>query len=70
MGIGPAAAIPLILQRNGLKANDIGIYELNEAFASQATYCIEKLGIEGKRVNPKGGAIAFGHPLGNEINKL
>lgn len=64
MGIGPAFAIPVLLKRNGLAPNDIDIYELNEAFASQALYCIEKVGIDANRVNPKGGAIALGHPLG------
>lgn len=64
MGIGPAYSIPLALQKCGLKMNDIDIVELNEAFASQATYCANKLGIERKRLNPKGGAIALGHPLG------
>ena len=64
MGVGPAFAIPVLLKRNGLAPNDIDIYELNEAFASQALYCIEKVGIDASRVNPKGGAIALGHPLG------
>ncbi|CAG8507450.1 24444_t:CDS:2 [Cetraspora pellucida] len=64
MGIGPAYAIPEVLKRTGLGINDIDIYEINEAFASQAVYCIEKLGIDKKKVNPKGGAIAIGHPLG------
>ncbi|CAD8183991.1 unnamed protein product [Paramecium octaurelia] len=64
MGIGPAAAIPQLLQRNSLKPNDICIYEINEAFASQSVYCVEKIGIDPTRVNPKGGAIALGHPLG------
>ncbi|KAM3137653.1 hypothetical protein pb186bvf_010267 [Paramecium bursaria] len=64
MGIGPAAAIPQLLSKVGLKPNDIDIYEINEAFASQAVYCQQKIGIESKRINPKGGAIAFGHPLG------
>ena len=48
----------------GLGINDIDIYEINEAFASQAVYCVRKLGIPIDRVNPKGGAIALGHPLG------
>ncbi|CAG8740804.1 12294_t:CDS:2 [Gigaspora rosea] len=64
MGIGPAYAIPEVLKRTGLGINDIDIYEINEAFASQAVYCVEKLGIDKKKVNPKGGAIAIGHPLG------
>ena len=64
MGIGPAEAIPVALSKAGLKLNDIGVFEINEAFASQAVYCIEKLGIEIAKVNPQGGAIALGHPLG------
>lgn len=64
MGIGPAAAIPAALDQVGMSVGDIDIYELNEAFASQATYCVEKLGIPMSKVNPKGGAIAIGHPLG------
>lgn len=64
IGIGPAVAIPEVLKKTGLELKDIDIIELNEAFASQATYCIEKLGIDMKKLNPKGGAIALGHPLG------
>lgn len=64
MGIGPAYAIPAVLKLAGLSINDIDIYEINEAFASQAIYSIEKLGIDFAKVNPKGGAIAIGHPLG------
>jgi acetyl-CoA acyltransferase 1 len=64
MGIGPAMAIPLALSKAGLKVEDIDVYELNEAFASQAVYCVEKLGIPMDRVNPNGGAISLGHPLG------
>jgi acetyl-CoA acyltransferase 1 len=64
MGIGPAVAIPQVLQQTGLKIDDIGIFELNEAFASQAVYCIKKLKLPLAKVNPKGGAIALGHPLG------
>lgn len=64
MGIGPAVAIPELLQKTGMKVSDIDIWEINEAFASQATYSIEKLNIPKDRVNPKGGAIALGHPLG------
>lgn len=64
MGIGPAVAIPKLLERNNLKIDDIDIFELNEAFASQATYCVEKLKIPPNKLNPKGGAIALGHPLG------
>jgi len=64
MGIGPAFAIPAALQNCGLGINDIDIFEVNEAFASQATYCVRKLGIPKAKLNPKGGAIALGHPLG------
>lgn len=64
MGVGPALAIPKLLDYTGLTVEDIGIWEINEAFASQALYCIRKLGIDEQKVNPKGGAIALGHPLG------
>ncbi|KAK7930425.1 hypothetical protein WMY93_006820 [Mugilogobius chulae] len=64
MGIGPAAAIPEALRRAGLTVDDIDVFEINEAFASQAVYCVEKLGIPQYKVNPNGGAIALGHPLG------
>ena len=64
MGIGPAVAIPAVLEKVGKKVNDVDIWEINEAFASQATYSVEKLGIDYKKLNPKGGAIALGHPLG------
>jgi len=64
MGIGPAVAIPIALEKAGLGINDVEIYEINEAFASQAVYCVKKLGIPIEKVNPKGGAIALGHPLG------
>ncbi|XP_056660080.1 3-ketoacyl-CoA thiolase, peroxisomal isoform X2 [Monodelphis domestica] len=64
MGIGPAYAIPVALQKSGLTVKDVEIFEINEAFASQAVYCVEKLGIPPEKVNPLGGAIALGHPLG------
>ncbi|CAD7966060.1 unnamed protein product [Amoebophrya sp. A25] len=64
MGIGPAVAIPSALSKAGLTIQDIDIFEINEAFASQATYCVEKLGVPMDKLNPKGGAIALGHPLG------
>ncbi|NXF77472.1 THIKB thiolase, partial [Sclerurus mexicanus] len=64
MGIGPAYAIPVAVEKAGLTLDDIDIYEINEAFASQAVYCVEKLGIPMEKVNPLGGAIALGHPLG------
>jgi len=64
MGIGPAAAIPAVLDQVGLKIDDIDVYEINEAFAAQAVYCVKKLGIPEAKLNPLGGAIALGHPLG------
>jgi acetyl-CoA acyltransferase len=65
MGVGPAYAIPKLLKRVGLKKEDIGIWEINEAFASQAVYCAEDaLGLDPEKVNPNGGAVALGHPLG------
>eukprot|EP00438_Fugacium_kawagutii_P012782 Skav211662 [mRNA] locus=scaffold216:6096:11991:+ [translate_table: standard] len=64
MGIGPAFAIPPALEQAGLKVEDIDIYEINEAFASQATMSVDHLKIPMEKVNPKGGAIALGHPLG------
>uniref|UniRef100_A0A8C9ZXH1 Acetyl-CoA acyltransferase 1 n=1 Tax=Sander lucioperca TaxID=283035 RepID=A0A8C9ZXH1_SANLU len=64
MGIGPAVAIPAALEQAGLTVADIDVFEINEAFASQALYCVEKLGIPLEKVNPNGGAIALGHPLG------
>ena len=64
MGVGPAVAIPKLLELVGMNTSKVGIWEINEAFASQALYCIRKLGIDPAKVNPKGGAIAIGHPLG------
>lgn len=64
MGIGPAVAIPAALEKAGLKTSDIDVYEINEAFASQAVYCCEVLKLDMNKVNPVGGAIALGHPLG------
>ena len=64
MGIGPAYAIPAALQKCGLSIPDIDIFEINEAFASQATYCVQQLGVPKEKLNPRGGAIAMGHPLG------
>lgn len=64
MGIGPAVAIPEAVAQAGLTMDDIDVFEINEAFASQATYCVKKLGIDSNKVNPNGGAIALGHPLG------
>ncbi len=64
MGIGPVYAIPKLLQRFGLKVEDIGLWELNEAFAVQVLYCADKLGIPMDRLNVNGGAISIGHPYG------
>lgn len=64
MGIGPAYAIPAVLKQAGLTIKDIDIFEVNEAFASQATMTVNKLNIPMEKLNPKGGAIALGHPLG------
>jgi acetyl-CoA C-acetyltransferase len=64
MGIGPVFAIPKLLERNGLKIDDIDMWELNEAFASQCLYCRDKLGIDPEKYNISGGAISIGHPYG------
>ncbi|WP_372809579.1 acetyl-CoA C-acyltransferase [Litorivivens sp.] len=64
MGIGPIYAIPKLLQRTGLKMDDIGLWELNEAFAVQVIYCRDKLGIPNENLNVNGGAISIGHPYG------
>lgn len=64
MGIGPVYAIPKLLEKNGLKMDDIGLWELNEAFAVQVVYCRDKLGIPNELLNVNGGAISIGHPYG------
>src|SRR5215470_7009455 len=64
MGIGPVFAVPKLLKRHGLTVNDIGLWELNEAFAVQVIYCRDRLGIPNDRLNVSGGAIAVGHPYG------
>jgi acetyl-CoA C-acetyltransferase len=64
MGIGPVFAVPRLLERAGLKVSDIGLWELNEAFAVQVIYCRDRLGIPDDRLNVDGGAIAVGHPYG------
>ncbi|KAL8006613.1 putative thiolase [Plasmopara halstedii] len=64
MGVGPLYAIPMALQKANLSIDQIDVFEINEAFASQAAYCIKELKIPIEKVNPKGGAIALGHPLG------
>jgi acetyl-CoA acyltransferase len=69
-GIGPVAAIPKVLKLAGLTLNDIAVFELNEAFAAQALAVIQQAGLDPARVNPNGGAIALGHPLGCTGAKL
>ncbi len=64
MGIGPVFAIPKLLERNGLKMDDIGLWELNEAFAVQVLYCRDRLGIPNELLNVNGGSISIGHPYG------
>ena len=64
MGIGPVFAIPKLLARHGLSVSDIGLWEINEAFACQVIYCRDKLGIPDNLLNVNGGAIAVGHPFG------
>ena len=70
MGVGPAYAIPKALEKAGLLVKDVDVFEINEAFASQAYYSVEKLGIDLKNVNPNGGGIALGHPLGCTGSRL
>jgi acetyl-CoA C-acetyltransferase/acetyl-CoA acyltransferase len=64
MGIGPVFAVPKLLARHGLKVEDIDLWEVNEAFASQSIYCQQQLGIPEERLNVNGGAISIGHPFG------
>ena len=64
MGIGPVLAVPRLLERAGLEIDDIGLWELNEAFAVQTVYCRDRLGIPEDRFNVDGGAISVGHPYG------
>jgi acetyl-CoA acyltransferase len=70
MGVGPYYAIKHLFKKTGLGPNDIGVYEVNEAFASQAYWCVTELGLPLDRVNINGGAIALGHPLGCTGAKL
>jgi acetyl-CoA C-acetyltransferase len=70
MGIGPVFAIPKLLERTGLKIEDIDLWELNEAFASQTLYCRDKLGIPMERLNVNGGSISIGHPFGMTGSRL
>jgi acetyl-CoA acyltransferase len=70
MGVGPRYAIPKLLDKAGMKLADVGLFEINEAFASQALYSIREIGIDPEKVNVNGGAIALGHPLGCTGAKL
>ena len=70
MGIGPVYAVPKLLQRNGLSVDDIGLWELNEAFAVQVIYCRDQLGIPMDRLNVNGGSISIGHPYGMTGSRL
>ena len=70
MGIGPALAVPRLLERNNLKMDDIDLWELNEAFAVKVLYCRDKLGIPNENLNVNGGAIAVGHPYGMSGSRL
>jgi acetyl-CoA C-acetyltransferase len=70
MGIGPVFAIPKLLKQHGLKMDDIGLWELNEAFAVQVVYCRDKLGIPNDRLNVDGGAVSIGHPYGMSGSRL
>jgi len=70
MGIGPAKAIPAALKQAGIEVDAVDVFEINEAFASQAVYCVRELGIDVDKVNVNGGAIALGHPLGCTGAKL
>lgn len=70
MGIGPVFAVPRLLERTGIKLEDVGLWELNEAFAVQVLYCRERLGIPDERLNVDGGAIAVGHPYGASGSRL
>jgi acetyl-CoA C-acetyltransferase len=70
MGIGPVFAVPRLLERHGLKVEDIGLWELNEAFAVQVLYCRDRLGIDPDKLNVNGGAIALGHPYGMSGSRL
>ncbi|HIA20304.1 MAG TPA: thiolase family protein [Planctomycetes bacterium] len=70
MGIGPVFAVPKLLERQGLSVSDIGLWELNEAFAVQVIYCRDQLGIDAEKLNVNGGSIAVGHPFGMTGSRL
>ena len=70
MGIGPVFAVPKLLEKNGLTVDDIGLWELNEAFAVQVLYCRDQLGIPDELLNVNGGAISIGHPYGMSGSRM
>jgi len=70
MGIGPVFAVPKLLKQHGLKVGDIGLWELNEAFAVQVIYCRDQLGIDNDKLNVNGGAISIGHPYGMSGSRM
>ncbi len=70
MGIGPVYAVPKLLKKHGLRVDDIDVWELNEAFASQVVYCRDRLGIPMDKLNPNGGSISIGHPFGMTGSRL
>jgi acetyl-CoA C-acetyltransferase len=70
MGVGPVLAVPKLMERAGLRIEDVGLWELNEAFASQVVYCRDRLGVPMDRLNVDGGAIAIGHPFGMSGSRL
>ena len=70
MGIGPVFAVPKLLKKHGLRIDDIDVWELNEAFASQVVYCRDRLGLPMERLNPNGGSISIGHPFGMTGSRL
>jgi acetyl-CoA C-acetyltransferase len=70
MGVGPVFAVPKLLERNRLRIDDIGLWELNEAFACQVIYCRDKLGIPDERLNVNGGAVSIGHPYGMSGSRM
>jgi acetyl-CoA C-acetyltransferase len=70
MGIGPVFAVPKLLKQHGLSVDDIGLWELNEAFAVQVVYCRDRLGIDNAKLNVNGGAISIGHPYGMSGSRM
>jgi len=70
MGIGPVYAVPSLLARHGLRVEDVDVWELNEAFASQVVYCRDRLGLDPEKLNPNGGSISIGHPFGMTGSRL